>query len=244
MALDEQLRELANRVPDPLAGDATLMFRRGQRRRRARQAVNLSAVASVVAGVAVLGGGVASLLDTQPRLPEVADQPDQSDDHIGHPEGWVVLRAGDLEISVPSDWHVETRESPASQDTLLAGPCAHDLYGELDDRAGQIDSPQAIIHLTETNGICRLVALWPDRPPAHPGLVLYAGIAEGWGTDVPPNEASHVRIGAVDMFSLPVEGFDHVARFQRRDGRSGLLVSHLDDSLVQEVLSTLRTPND
>ncbi|MCA1784248.1 MAG: hypothetical protein LC679_19370 [Intrasporangiaceae bacterium] len=53
MALDEQLRQLADEVPAPSPGDASAVMRRGVRRRRTRQAIG------VVAGVAVVAGGLA-----------------------------------------------------------------------------------------------------------------------------------------------------------------------------------------
>lgn len=68
MALDEQLRQLAERVPAPPSGDADALFRRGVRRRRVRQA------AGGVAVVAVLGIGVLTLVGN-PSLPDIADRP-------------------------------------------------------------------------------------------------------------------------------------------------------------------------
>ncbi len=68
MALDEQLRQLAERVPAPPSGDADALFQRGVRRRRVRQA------AGGVAVVAVLGIGVVTLVGN-PSLPDIADRP-------------------------------------------------------------------------------------------------------------------------------------------------------------------------
>jgi hypothetical protein len=236
MALDEQLRELANRVPPPPPGDATSVVRRGRRRRRARRAVTVTAAVSVVA---VLGVGAASLLDTPPRLPEVADQPDRTETGDTHPAGWVVLRAGELSVSVPPDWQVNTVE-PAPDPGAQAGPCAYDLYGGIGDAAREMAAPLAVVYPMETTGVCRAIGL-PDRPPEQPSLVLYAGIATGWSDDAPPHDASEERIGSVDMLRLEGEAHEHFAAFQRRDGRGGLLVSHLDDPIVQEVLASLRT---
>jgi hypothetical protein len=68
MAVDEQLRQLAERVPAPPPGDADALFRRGVRRRRVRQGAGTMAV------VAVLGIGVLTLVG-DPSLPDIADRP-------------------------------------------------------------------------------------------------------------------------------------------------------------------------
>ncbi len=56
MALEEQLRTLAERVPPPPPGDAEATFRDGVRRRRRRQVVTGAAAAVVIAVVAVAVG--------------------------------------------------------------------------------------------------------------------------------------------------------------------------------------------
>ena len=54
MALDEQLRQLADRVPPPPAGDPQAAFRQGQRRRRRRRTSTVSGLAFAVLGVIVV----------------------------------------------------------------------------------------------------------------------------------------------------------------------------------------------
>lgn len=72
MELDEQLRQLADRVPPPPPGDASAVVDRGVRRRRGRRAAGATAVTlgvvAVVALAAALAGGDA-------QAPEVADHP-------------------------------------------------------------------------------------------------------------------------------------------------------------------------
>ena len=63
MALDEQLRRLADRVPPPPAGDPQAAFRQGQRRRKRRRTSVASGLVLAVLGVVVLTQTV-----TGPRL--------------------------------------------------------------------------------------------------------------------------------------------------------------------------------
>jgi hypothetical protein len=74
MALDEQLRQLADRVAAPPPGDPGTLYDRGRRRRRRAQAGRLTAT---VAALVVLGVGAANLIDRSPRI-DVADQPPSS----------------------------------------------------------------------------------------------------------------------------------------------------------------------
>lgn len=70
MELDEQLRQVADRVSPPPPGDPSAVIRRGVRRRRWRHAVH--AVAVVVL-IGLLGTGLA-LMDRPPR-PDIVNQP-------------------------------------------------------------------------------------------------------------------------------------------------------------------------
>lgn len=54
MPVDEQLRQLAERVPPPPAGDPQAVFRRGQRRRKRRRTSAVAGAAVVVIGVAIV----------------------------------------------------------------------------------------------------------------------------------------------------------------------------------------------
>ena len=54
MALDEQLRQLAERVPPPPAGDPQAAFRQGQRRRKRRRTSVASGLVLAVLGVTIL----------------------------------------------------------------------------------------------------------------------------------------------------------------------------------------------
>lgn len=74
MELDERLRQLADRVPEPPPGDAAQAFRRGVGRRRARRGAGVTAV---VALVAVLGAGVVALID-RPAAPDIVERPPAS----------------------------------------------------------------------------------------------------------------------------------------------------------------------
>lgn len=92
MALDEQLRQLADEVPAPPPGDASAAFRRGVRRRRSRRTVGV--VAAVVV-VAVLGVGTASLVEGPTAL-DIAERPpapnEPRDDGVtALPEDWPVI---------------------------------------------------------------------------------------------------------------------------------------------------------
>lgn len=247
MGPDEQLRQLAERVPAPPPGNASDTFRRGQHRRRRKQVIAGSAAAAVVAVVAM---GAGALFDTAPQLPDIADQPEQveSVDDV-QPDGWVVLRAGGLELSVPPDWQVHTVE-PAPESAGQAGPCAYDLYGGIENLYGGIEnsggersSPLAVVYPMETTGMCRAIGL-PDSPPERPSLVLYAGVATPDDEGVRPQNTVEERIGGVRMLRVESEPHEHIVEFQQRDGRGGLLVSHLDDPIVQQVLDTLRPTAD
>lgn len=92
MALDEQLRRLAEEVQAPPPGDASAALRRGARRRRSRRAAG---VAASVGLVVVVGVAVTSLLEG-PTLPEIADRPpaptEQRDDEETWPrDDWPVV---------------------------------------------------------------------------------------------------------------------------------------------------------
>jgi hypothetical protein len=114
MALDEQLRQLADRVPAPPPGDAAASFRRGVRRRRVRRA---GGVAAAVAVVAAIAGGVGPML-AGPTLPSIADRPPAStseteDDAPGPSEDRPVV-AGPPQLTVsagtPFPWSVAVSE--------------------------------------------------------------------------------------------------------------------------------------
>lgn len=96
MALDEQLRQLAEHVPAPPACDVSAVYGRGRRRRRLRQAMVVGAATAVVG---LVGVGIAALTDGTSGIPEVADQPagvnePEGEPHDGRPSG------------MPDDWPV------------------------------------------------------------------------------------------------------------------------------------------
>ncbi len=110
MAVDEQLRQLADQVPAPPDGDAAAAFRRGVRRRRTRRTVGVVAAVCVVA---VLGVGVTSILDG-PTLPEIAERPpattEPSDDEESAADEEVPVITGPEVLAVggsdPFSWRV------------------------------------------------------------------------------------------------------------------------------------------
>lgn len=246
MALDEQLRQLAERVPPPPAADPKTAFERGRRRRKRKHVLTGGAAAVVLAGIAL---GAAALLGETTALPDIADQPEQDRPDVTpgpepdppaddwHPEGWVVLQAGDLELSVPPSWETRIVE-PVAEPLQMGGPCAHDLYGGLEFQ--ELTAPLAFVYPMETTGFCRAVGL-PDRPPDQPSLVLYAKVV-GSERDRPPQEQGvSEQVGTVQMLRTDR---DHFVDYQRQDGDGGLLVSHVDDDTVQQVLGTLRSTHD
>lgn len=243
MALDEQLRQLAERVPPPPAGDPQAAFERGRRRGKRKQLLTGGAVAVLLVGVVL---GAAALPGGAPGLPDIADQPEQDQPDITqrpdpdrpaddwHPDGWVVLQAGDLELSVPPSWETRIVESVADPHQM-GGPCGYDLYGGLEFRG--LTSPLAFVYPMETSGFCLAIGL-PDRPPEQPSLVLYAKVL-GSDRDRPPQEQGvSEQVGTVQMSRIDR---DHYVDFRRQDGDGGLLVSHVDDDIVQQVLGTLRS---
>jgi hypothetical protein len=108
MALDEQLRELANRVPPPPPGDATSVFRRGRRRRRVR---HVAGAATVIVMVAALGVSVGYLFDG-PTLLDIADRPpaatEQDRGEAGMVDAPVITGPPELTVSAdgPFAWTV------------------------------------------------------------------------------------------------------------------------------------------
>lgn len=245
MALDEQLRQLAERVPPPPAGDPHAAFERGRRRRKRKHVLTGGAAAVVLVGMAL---GATALLGGVPGLPDIADRPEQDRPDVTprpdpdppaddwHPDGWVVLQAGDLELSVPPSWEIRIVE-PVAEPLQMGGPCAYDLYGGLPYE--ELTAPLAFVYPMETSGACRAVGL-PDRPPGQPSLVLYAKVVSEH--DSPPLEPGvSEQVGTVQMLRTDHE---HFVDYQRQDGDGGLLVSHLEDDTVQQVLGTLRFTHD
>ena len=231
--LDQLLHDTAvgpTDLPDP-----SELVARGRRRRLRRHAAGTvaGAATAVLVGIVVL-----QAVPTESG-PEILDQPEELEGDGIRPNGWVVLRAGDLEVSVPPDWQVHTVE-PAPDPGAQAGPCASDLYGGIANSTQELTAPLAVVYPMETTGMCRAIGL-PDRPPEQPSLVLHAAVASDGAEVVAPHEGSEERIGSVNMLRLESEPHGHIAEFQRRDGQGGLLVSHLDDPIVQQVLETLRT---
>lgn len=139
MQLDERLRQVADQVPAPPAGDAPTIFHRGVRRRR-RRMVMRGTVAVVLVGV--LGVGVASLLDRPARL-DIANEPaTPASPHTAitsegpaitqppaltvsgrEPFAWVVaVSAGEGDR-----WCVTTRQGTTEVADQVGQPCAQPL---------------------------------------------------------------------------------------------------------------------
>lgn len=236
--VNELLRSTADEPTRPL--DAAAVVSRARRRTRlARAGAGLGAAAVLTLASLVALPMVAG---DDPGL-EIADGPDPvgeqvTADDAGHPDGWVVLQAGELELSIPPEWEARTVAS-APEPSAQGGPCVYDLYGGIGNPEGEMTSPLAVVYPMESSGACRLIGL-PEVLPEQPSLVLYAGVASPDSDADPPHDAEQQRIGNVPMVRLGGESPEHVAKFQYRDGTAGLLVSHFDDPAMQQVLETLR----
>lgn len=148
MALDEQLRQLADAVPTPSPGDASAVMRRGVRRRRTRQTIGVTAGVAVFA---VLGFGAASIL-RGPTLPPIADQPpsttDQPDDEQSPwSDDWpVITEPPSLPVSgaIPFEWSVGLSAGPDDTWCVTSVRGSMDLDDALGERCDQLIPPQQV----------------------------------------------------------------------------------------------------
>lgn len=238
----DRLQEAALRPSFDL--DVEALHRKAQRTRMRHivLAAGLSTISIVVTAAVVLS--VWEMGDPVPPViapPADEETPEPPDEDDATAAGWQDLSAGDLTVTVPTDWTIITVEEPqgSGDGVESAGPCPYDLHGGLEDRRID-DGPLAYVIPDPTDGGCRTIEM---AAPPHPGVLLHAGLGEhGDAGELrvrAERDGVRDRIGTVEVWRVTD---DWLTRFVPVDPdvRGGLWVSHLDDPVVQEILDSVR----
>lgn len=257
--MSRDLRDVLDRTVDgptrPL--DLEVVARTARRRTvRTRSTLTGGVLAVLVAAALVVPGAIGG----PGPSPDIADQPPVPEVEI--PDGWVTVTAGELAISIPPDWEIETPEivGPGADDpdVVIGGPCLGDLY-----RRGDPPAPTAVVYDGPTSGACSLIG-YAGSPPV-PGIVLYEtilGTVDGDQdrtgaelVDIDERGGVRDRVGAVEVWrtgdgertpvaadEMPVTDLESkgVVSLVGAELVGGLLVAHVDDPQVQAALATLR----
>jgi hypothetical protein len=257
MDVRDRLRQLMDEIPPLPQGDPEATF--GQGRRRVRRRRTLAAGGSVVVGLVAVA--LVVLPGAGPRLPLISDTPDAPETGVVQvPAGWVTITAGEIAVSVPPDWEIDRRfgHSEPPEGVSVGGPCISDLYRfpgagtELEPRV-----PVAVVYDRPTDGVCPAIGF--SGPPPRPGLVLFETIRgtvdgvedqPGWERVDIEQRAVRDRIGQLQVWrtvddeqssDLEPSG---IVSYVPVELQGGLWVSHPDDHVVQQILTTARPADD